>query len=363
MSPETLSAPPGPQPAAAPAAPQGLPAPDSGALPASDRFRSLVRWESALVLALVATIAFAVAKSPQFLTGSNLFNIGLSNGEVAIMTLPMAMLIIAGDIDLSITSTLALSSSVLGVLWQDHWPMILIIVVVLILGAVLGAFNGFLVTRFGLPPLAVTIGTMTLYAGIAEIVLGSTIVSNFPTPYTNIGIDAIPGVSLSFSAAVFIGLAIVFGLVLHVTPFGRSVIAIGYNKEAALFAGIRVKRVKTVLYMTSGFIGALAGILYTFRLNTAEYDNGNGLVLSVIAIAFLGGIGVFGGKGSMIGVILSVVFFCSLQNALLLTNFPEDATGVVTGALLLISILAPTGGNLVNRIRGFNNRRRLTSTS
>jgi len=156
-------------------------------------------------------------------------------------------------------------------------------------------------------------------------------------------------------------LAIAFGALMHATPFGRSLFAIGWNKEAALYAGIRVKRVKTVLYMISGLIGALAGVLYTFRLSTAEFDNGSGLVLSVIAVVLLGGVSIFGGKGTLFGVFLAVIVFCSLQNALLLTNFPEDATGIVTGGLLLGSVLLPNGGTFVDRLRGHKARRHVSN--
>jgi rhamnose transport system permease protein len=333
------------------------------ALSKGDRLRSLVRWESVLVIALAATVVFGVSVSSQFLTGPNIFNIGLANGEVAIMALPMTLIIIAGEIDLSIASTLALSSSLVGYLWMHGWPMPGIIVFVLAIGVVLGAVNGILVTRLGLPSLAVTIGTMTLYAGMAEIVLGSTIVSDFPASYTKIGVTAFPHTELSYSAVIFLVLAIVFGAVMHATPFGRSLFAIGWNKEAAQYAGIRVKRVKTTLYMVSGLIGALAGVLYTFRLSTAEFDNGSGLVLSVVAIVLLGGVSIFGGKGTLFGVILAVIVFCSLQNALLLTSFPEDATGIVTGGLLLVSVLLPNGGDLFRRARSRKNRHRTSSAS
>jgi rhamnose transport system permease protein len=152
---------------------------------------------------------------------------------------------------------------------------------------------------------------------------------------------------------IFIVLAVIFGVVLHSTPFGRSVVAIGWNKEAAQFAGIRVKRVKTSLFMVSGLIGALAGILYTFRLSTAESNNGIDLVLPVIAVVLLGGVSIFGGKGSIIGVILAVLVYCGLQSALLLTNFNANALELVTGGLLLLSVLIPNGGELVARARRF----------
>jgi rhamnose transport system permease protein len=325
-------------------------------------YAQLARWESGLVVALVATVVMAVSLSPQFLTRANILNLGLTNGEVAIMALPMMLVIIAGEIDLSIQSTLALSSSLIGYLWAHGWAMPVIIATVLVLGTLLGVFNGLLVTRLGLPSLAVTIGTLTLYAGIAEIILGSNIISNFPASYTTIGVNPFPHTDLSYSAVIFVLLAIVFGFVLHFTPLGRSIFAIGANKEAALYAGIRVKRVKTALFAISGFIGALAGVLLTFELSTAEPNNGNGFVLSVVAIVLLGGVSIFGGKGSLIGVVLAVLVFAGLQNALLLTNFPESASGTIPGGLLLVAVLVPYTGELLRRGRRMVARRLATGS-
>ena len=187
-----------------------------------------------------------------------------------------------------------------------------------------------------------TIGTMLLYAGIGEILLGSNIVSNFPAAYTNLGVYGVPGIGLSYSTVIFFGLAIIFGVVLHFTPFGRSLFAMGANQEAAIFSGIRVKRTKTILYIVSGIVCSGAGILYTFRLSTAEYDNGTGLVLSVVAIVLLGGVSIFGGKGSMVGVVFAVLIYSGLLDALLLTGFPQQASGIVIGGLLLLSVLVPS---------------------
>ncbi|MGH9105695.1 MAG: ABC transporter permease [Acidimicrobiales bacterium] len=326
---------------------------------AADHLRRFARWETVLAVALAAVIATGTATSPEFSSATNIFNIGLSNGEVAIMTLPMTLIILAGEIDLSIASTMALGSSLIGYLWDQHWAMPEIIVFVVAVGVVCGMLNGLVITRLELPSLAVTIGTMTLYQGIAEILLGPTTVSGFPPSYTTaLGVNPFPYTDLSYSAVVFIVLAVVFGVVLHATPFGRTVFAIGWNKEAALFAGIRVKRVKTLLFVVSGMIGALAGILYTLSLNTAEPDAGANLVLPVVAIALLGGVSIFGGKGTLTGVVLAVLVYCGLYSALLLTSFPEDALGIVPGALLFLSVALPNGRELIARARSFKYRHR-----
>ena len=312
----------------------------------AERLRPALRWESGLAVVVVLIVIIGSAASPDFLTGNNLFNLGLSNGEVAIMTLPMTLIIISGEIDLSVASILGMASALLGYLWSKGWPMPAVFVAVAVVGVAAGAFNGLLVTRLRLPSLAVTIGTLALYRGIATILLGPNTVSNFPAAYTNLGINAVPftGNDMTWSTLIFIVGAIIVGVVLHATPFGRSIYAMGASAEAAQFAGIRVKRIKTILYMVSGLICALAGVLWTFRLSTAVQNNGIGVELNVVAIVLLAGVSIFGGKGSMIGVVLAVLAFAGIQNALLLTNFNQEATGIVTGALLLASVFLPNAG-------------------
>jgi rhamnose transport system permease protein len=320
--------------------------------PLPELLRPALRWETGLAVVVILILVIGSAASPDFLTGNNLFNLGLSNGEVAIMTLPMTLIIISGEIDLSVASILGMASALLGVLWNRHWPMPAIFVVIAVVGLAAGAVNGLLVTRLRLPSLAVTIGTLALYRGIATILLGPNTVSNFPAAYTNLGVNAVPFTAndMTYSTLIFIVLAIIFGVVLHATPFGRSVYAMGASAEAAQFAGIRVKRIKTILFMVSGFICSLAGVLWTFRLDTSVQNNGLGLELNVVAIVLLAGVSIFGGKGSIIGVVLGVLAFAGIQNALLLTNFNQEATGIVTGALLLASVFLPNAGRWVRRL-------------
>src|SRR5579859_3402164 len=222
----------------------------------SERLRPLLRWETGLAVVVVIVGVVGASVSPQFLTSNNLFNLGLSNGEIAIMALPMTLIIISGEIDLSVASTLGLSSCLLGFLWERHWPMIAIFVAIAIVGLAAGAVNGLLVTRLGLPSLAVTIGTLTLYAGVAQILLGPTTVASFPATYTNLGVNAVPFTdgAVSYSTLIFAILAVIFGVVLHATGVGRSIFAMGAGSQAALFAGIRVKRIKTILFMVSGLV-------------------------------------------------------------------------------------------------------------
>src|SRR6266496_2973348 len=315
----------------------------------SDRIRAslgpLLRWETGLALVVVIIGIVGASVSSQFFTSNNIFNLGLSYGEIAIMTLPMTLIVISGEIDLSVASILGMSSALLGYLWARGWPMLGIFLLVAVVGLAAGAINGLLVTRLGLPSLAVTIGTLAVYRGIATILLGPNTVASFPVTYTNLGVNAFPftGNDLTYSAAIFIVLALVFGIVLHATPFGRSVYAMGASVEAAQFAGIRVKRNKTLLFMTSGLVCALAGVLLTFRLNTAVQNNGLGLEL--------GGVSIFGGKGTVTGVVLGVLAFAGIQNALFLTDFNQEAAGIVTGALLLLSVFGRNAASFSSRLR------------
>ena len=348
-------------------------APEAKPLPAGpvrgddlrQRAHSLLRWEVGLVAALFAVIVFGTHASSQYLTSSNLFFLNLSIGEVAIMTLPMTLLIVTGEIDLSVASILGMSSALVGELYSHGWPMPYVIAAVLVAGAAAGCFNGFLVTRVGLPSLAVTIGTLTLYRGIAVVILGPNTISTFPEKYTNVGVESVPhtGGYMSYSVGFFILLAIVFGIVLHTTPFGRTLFAMGANDEAARYAGIRVKRTKLILFVVSGIVCALAGILYTFRLSTAVQDNGVGLELSVVTIVLLGGVSIFGGRGTIVGVVLAIAVFAGLQSALFLTNFEQRAMGVVTGSLLLLSVLIPNVSAFIERGRNVLRRRELGSAA
>jgi len=313
------------------------------------------------VFALAAVVLFGVAESSQFLTSVNFFFLNLSIGEVAIMALPMTLIIVTGEIDLSVASVLGMSSAILGELVNHGWSVPLAIVAVVVVGAAAGFFNGFLVTRVGLPSLAVTIGTLTLYRGIAVILLGPNTISTFPARYTDIGVKALPhtGGYLSYSVGLFLVLAVAFAVVLHATPFGRSLFVMGANEEAARYAGIRVKRAKLMLFVLSGVVCSLAGVLYTFRLSTAVQDNGLGLELSVVTVVLLGGVSIFGGRGTIVGVVLGIAVFAGLQNALFLTNFNQQATGVVTGTLLLLSVLIPNSSSFVRRARNVLRRRAL----
>ena len=300
------------------------------------------RWETLTVVLLIASVIYGAASNENFWTGQNFNSLTSDVVEIAIIALPLTMIIIAAEIDLSVASILGLSSALIGVLWNHNWPMELIIPTVLVAGGLCGLFNGLLVTRLGLPSLAVTIGTLALYRGLAFVILGDQAVADFPSSYTDLGFGTFAGTQIPNPIVLFAVLAVIFGVVLHRTTIGRSVFAMGANEEAAYFAGLRVKRIKTWLFVTSGAISALAGIVYTFRFSSARADNGAGLELSVVACVLLGGVSIFGGKGSLPAVVCAVFLLGTIRNALTLNDVSAEILTIVTGSLLLLSVLGPS---------------------
>jgi rhamnose transport system permease protein len=310
-----------------------------------------VRWEAALVALMFLVILYGAHVSPAFTRHIDVFYIGVNSGEIAIMALPLALIVITGEIDLSVASTLGLSGAVMAELFAHGWGVWPAIAGALVVGVIAGAFNGFLVTRIGLPSLAVTIGTLTLYRGIAQILLPNNTVGGFPTSLTKIGIEPIPHTELSYSTGFFIVLALLFAIVLHATPLGRSIFAIGANQEAAFFSGIRVKRIKLGLYVLSGFLCSIAGVLWTLRFASARYDAGTGLELNVVTVVLLGGISIFGGRGTIFGVVLAMIVVGCLQQALTLDLVAAQNQNIVIGALLIISVILPNSSSLYARAR------------
>jgi rhamnose transport system permease protein len=315
-----------------------------------------VTWEMALGLVLVLSLVFGRVVSPMFLSSANLGNMLADFTEIALMALPMTLIIVCAEIDLSVASVLGASSALMGVLWHLGLPMPVVIALVLVFGAVAGLLNGFFVVRFNLPSLAVTIGTLALFRGLAYVLLGDQAVADFPAGYTAFGMDNIGGTFLPQPFTLVIIGAVVFTVVLHRTAFGRSLYAIGANPTAAVFSGIHVARTKLKLFVMSGLMSALAGIVYTLRFTSARGDNGEGFELSVIAAVLFGGVSIFGGRGSMIGVLLSLVIIGVLRNALTLSDISSETLTIVTGALLLSSVLIP---NLIARWRSITERRSL----
>lgn len=307
----------------------------------------LASWDAAVVVVAIVALIVASGTVENFGTTENYTFLVLDLLPIALIALPMTFIIITGEIDLSVASMLGLCSATMGDLWNRGLTIETIIPLTIVLGALLGLVNGVFVTVFKLPSLPVTIGTLALYRGLAFVVLGDSAVADFPVNYTNWTTGTIAGVVPNVLILLLV-LALVFGTVLHATPFGRSVYAAGANEQAARFSGVRVGRLKLWLYVASGAVAGLAGALWTFRYASARADNGVGLELAVVAAVLLGGVSIFGGKGTLPGVLGGVLLLATLQNALRLSDVSNEALNVVTGVLLIVSVLLP---NILRSIR------------
>src|SRR5919107_2264374 len=318
--------------------------------PPEGRLRGLAgRWETLILALLVVTAIAGQAISAQFLTMDSFTTGSLDFSEVALMALALTLVIVAAEIDLSIASVLALSSSVMAALWNSGLPLELIMPLCIVMGAACGAFNGLLVTRLGLPSLAVTIGTLALFRGLAFVVIGDDSVTDFPTTWTDRAFGNFAGTFLPNTMVLVAILAVAFGVLLHATPFGRSVFAIGANEEAAYFSGIRVKRIKMTLFVMSGAVAALAGVVLSLRNSTAAANVGEGFELTTGAAVVLGGVSIFGGRGTIGGVILALILLGGIQKALSLSeSISSYWIQIVTGVLLIGSVLGP---NIVRRVQ------------
>lgn len=309
----------------------------------------LVRWETLIVGLIIVAWIVGAGLSDDFLSADSFTTASLDLSEVALMAMPMALLVVAAEIDLSVASVLALSSACMGELWNSGQTIEVIMVECVLIGACCGAVNGFLVTRLGLPSLAVTIGTLSLFRGLAFVVIGDQSVTDFPATWTDRAFGNFAGTSIPNTMVLFAILAVGFGVLLHATGFGRKIFAIGANEEAARFSGVRVKRIKFWLFVMSGAVAGLAGVVISLRNSTAAANVGTGFELTVVTAVVLGGISIFGGKGTIGGVVLALVLLGSINKALTLSDSISSYwIQIVTGTLLIGSVLLP---NLAVRAR------------
>jgi rhamnose transport system permease protein len=313
--------------------------------------RDALRWDTVVGALLVVLLLCSFSFVGNFGNALNLsFLIG-STLPVALIALPMTMLVVSGEIDLSVGSTAGLAGAVMGRLWNGGMAIEMIIPLCVLLGVCCGLVNGLLVTRLGLPSLAVTIGTLAAYRGIAQIVLGSNTVTDFPQRYLDFGTGRIGGTFIPQAAVPWAVLLLIAMVVLHATPVGRSLFAVGASPEAARFAGVRVKRLKLSMFVATGTVSALTGVYWALHYASARYDNATGLELSVIAGVLLGGIDFDGGKGTLGGAVAGVFLLGSLQNVMSLVSVSAQSQTVVTGVLLVVSVLAPRVARQAGRAR------------
>jgi rhamnose transport system permease protein len=308
-------------------------------------------WESVLLVLCIGVLVFGTTSTPGFLEPDNISFLLLDYSEVALLAFALLPIVLTGEIDLSVASVLGFCSALTGVLWDAGVSFETIVPLVVVAGVVLGSVNAVLIVRFGLPSLAVTIGTLGLYRGLAYVVLGDGAVTGFPSTYRPLATEAVPGTFLPYATLLVIVVGIIAAVVVHFTPVGRALFAIGLGEQTARFSGIRVDRVKMSLYLVSGALAALASLIFTLRYNSARADNGNGLELAVVAAVLLGGVSIFGGRGTVIGVATAVLLMAGLRNVLFLGDVSNEIQNVITGLLLIVSVLVPASANAIARRR------------
>ena len=292
-----------------------------------------------MLVAIIIFVANSFA-SPYFLNAWNLSDATFNFTEKAMIAFAMALLIISGEIDLSVASIIALASTAMGAAAQVGIGTEGLIIVGLIAGLLCGATNGVLVTRFGLPSIVVTIGTMSLFRGISFIILGDQAYRGYPQDFAYFGQGYFWWV-ISFEFVLFSILAVVYGIILHMTNFGRAVYAIGNNPTGALFSGIRVNRVKFVLFLLTGLMSGVAAICLTSRLGSTRPSIAFGWELEIVTMVVLGGVNILGGSGSIPGVIIAAFVMGLVTFGLGLLNVPGIVMSIVIGALLISVIALP----------------------
>ena len=311
---------------------------------------ALLRWESILVLLLAAVIIGNTIISPYFLDIYNLSDATYNFSEKALVALAMALLIIVREIDLSVAAIMALASLATGLAAQHGAPLPVLLVTGPAVGALCGVFNGFLVTRLALPSIVVTIGTMSLFRGLAQVVLGDQVIKNYPKDFTAYGQSyLVSWPPLPHSFAVFLAAAVIFAVVLHKTAFGRKLYAIGCNPTAARFSGIPVARIRFWLFVLAGLLAGLAATFLTARIGSTRPNIALGWELEIITMVILGGVSIAGGSGTIPGVVLAVLILGLITFGLSLINVPGIVISVILGLLLIASIAAPV---LIKRLMG-----------
>jgi len=294
-------------------------------------------WVLLVVLAAETLLFSAIA--PAFFTLGNFFEITRVRVELGLLAVALTPVIISGGIDLSVGSMMGLAAVCFGAAYQDwHLGVPLAAACALLMGCAGGALNALLVARLGLPALIVTLGTFSLFRGVAEgITQGAVNYTGFPSRFLFLGQGYLGGL-IPAQLPVFALIAAAYVVLLHRSVIGRAWYAIGFTAQGARYAAIPVARRIGLAYVLSGLVASVAAIIYVSHLGQARADTGTGYELDAITAVVLGGTSVFGGRGTLWGTLLGLFAIAVLQTGLHLAAWPSELTGVLTGVLLLATI-------------------------
>ncbi len=297
-------------------------------------------WEGFLLAILLVTIAVNSAMNPAFLTVGNQINLFQLSIEKIIVALVMTFIIINGEIDLSVASMMGLSACAFGWLFQAGVGVPAALALCLLVGAAGGAFNAFFITRIGLPSLVVTLAMLIGFRGLARVLVEDRGVTDFPDWFDALGQQPILG-PFPLSLLIFFAGVVLAVIVLQFSGFGRKVYVIGNAAEVARYSGVEVGRVKATLFVASGIVSALAGLLYAARVGAVRGDVALGFELDIITMVLLGGISIFGGRGNLFGAILAILIVLNLRNGMALADITGHLQTGAIGLLLILSVLIP----------------------
>jgi len=304
-------------------------------------------WERVLLALLVLLLVVFGVTQPGFMSPDALADSTFNFSEKGILALALALLIITGEIDLSIAATLALCSLAMGFSMRAGAGPLGITLAAFATGAVAGGLNGWLVTRYKLPSIVVTIGTLSLYRGLALVALGDKAISGYPEAFSTLGnayVGELIGVRwlvLPIEFAILLLCAVAVGVVLHRTVLGRRLYAVGANPVAARFSGIAADRYRMGLFVFAGLMAALAAIMLTGRIGSTRPNIAMGWELDAITMVILGGVAIEGGRGSIVGTMLAVLLLGLFTFAMGMANVTGIVMSMVIGALLIVSMVLP----------------------
>ncbi|HUP40985.1 MAG TPA: substrate-binding domain-containing protein [Vicinamibacterales bacterium] len=295
--------------------------------------------KAALAAALAAEVAIFAIVAPNFFTLANFFEIARLNAELGLLAIALTPILITGGIDLSVGAVMGLAAVCFGAAWRDwHWPIPAAAVVALGVGALGGGLNAVLISRLRLPALIVTLGTFSLFRGVAEGITEAAVnYSGFPASFLALGQGYLGGV-IPAQLPIFLAVLAAYVVLLHRSVIGRALYAIGFGSGGARFAGIPVENRIGLVYLLSGVVASLAAIIYVAHLGQARSDAANGYELDAITAVVLGGTSVFGGRGTLGGTVLGLAVLSVLKNGLQLAALPTELTGILTGVLLVSTI-------------------------
>lgn len=306
----------------------------------SPMHRALRSWEGLLVVVFILIFIGNSFASPYFLNVWNLSDATFNFTEKAMIAFAMAMLIIAGEIDLSVASIIALASTAMGLVMSAGYGVPVIVAVGIATGLICGAINGALVAGMNLPSIVVTIGTMSLFRGVSFIILGDQAFTGYPKDFAFFGQGYVFWV-ISFELFLFAITAVIFYIVLHRTNFGRAVYAIGNNPVGALFSGVRVARVRFILFLLTGLMSGVSAVCLTSRLGSTRPSIATGMELEIVTMVVLGGVNILGGSGTIMGVVLAAFIMGMVTFGIGLLNVPGIVMSIFLGLLLIAVIAAP----------------------